>query len=155
MQHKMDPLAFVIGQEEASLKTFVSTLLEEQNVLKSGNTDALEDIVKKKNQLLETLGRLGHQRNQLLGKARLAEDREGLTQWASHAGQSALVEMFLKLADEARELNRLNGQLISMRLNSTQAALAALTPHRAPSQGLYGPKGQTRFSTGYRLIDTV
>lgn len=151
----MDRLAFVLGQEEAELKLFVEALQNEQGALKTGNTDQLERIVAAKNRHIETLGRLGQQRNQLLLSLRLPEDRAGLRRWAQTAHQEALVAGFLQLADEAGELNRLNGQLIAMRLTSTQTALAALTPDRAAGQGLYGPRGQTRFSTGYRLIDTV
>lgn len=151
----MDPLAYVIGQEEAELKLLVAALGEEQDALKVGNTDLLEGLVAAKNRHLEALGRLGQKRNQLLKAARLPADREGLAQWANQSGQQALVQGLLAQADEAKELNRLNGQLIALRLNSTQAALAALNPQRAAGQGLYGPKGQTKFTTGYRLIDTV
>lgn len=151
----MDSLAYVIGQEEAELKLLVKALGDEQDALKVGNTEGLEGLIAAKNRHLESLSRLGHQRNQLLKAARLPEDRAGLAQWAANSGQEALVKAFLALADEAKELNRLNGQLISIRLNSTQSALAALTPHRAAEHGLYGPKGQTKYSTGYRLIDTV
>lgn len=151
----MDPLAYVIGQEEAELKLLVAALGEEQNALKIGNTDLLEGIVAAKNRHLENLARLGHQRNQQLKAARLPADRPGLSQWAAKAGQEALVAALLAQADEAKELNRLNGQLIALRLTNTQAALAALNPQRAAGQGLYGPKGHTKFTTGYRLIDTV
>lgn len=151
----MDPLAYVVGQEEAELKLLVAALGEEQDALKVGNTDLLEGLVAAKNRHLEALGRLGQKRNQLLKAARLPADREGLAQWAKQSGQQALVQGLLAQADEAKELNRLNGQLIALRLNSTQAALAALNPQRAAGQGLYGPKGQTKFTTGYRLIDTV
>ena len=151
----MDQLAFAIGQEEAELKLFIAALEEEQGALKSGNTDLLERIVLNKNKHIEALARLGHRRNALLKAAQFAEDREGLTQWAGACGKNELLAGFLHFADEAKELNRLNGQLIAIRLTSTQSALAALTPHRAAGQGLYGPRGQTKFSTGYRLIDTV
>lgn len=151
----MDPLAYVVGQEEAELKALVAALGEEQDALKAGNTDLLEGIIATKNRQLETLARLGHKRNQLLKAARLPADRAGLTQWAAQSGQQALVASLLAEADEAKELNRLNGQLIALRLTSTQAALAALNPQRAAGQGLYGPKGHTKFTTGYRLIDTV
>lgn len=151
----MDPLAYVIGQEEAELKLLVAALGEEQNLLKVGDTDQLSAVIAVKNRHLEALARLGHQRNQLFKSAKLPADREGLAQWAKIFGQDALAKGFLELVDEATELNRLNGQLISIRLNSTQSALAALNPDRAADHGLYGPKGQTRISTGYRLIDTV
>lgn len=151
----MDALAFVIGQEEAELKLFIGALQDEQDALKTGNTDRLEKVVELKNRHIESLARLGHQRNQLLKSQRLADDREGLNLWAKTSGQGALVEGFLRFVDEARELNRLNGQLIAMRMTNTQSALAALTPHRMAGQGLYGPKGLTKYSSGYRLIDTV
>lgn len=151
----MDQLAYTVGQEEAALKLFVGALLEEQGALKVGDTDRLEKVVVVKNRQLEVLTRLGRQRNQLLKSIRLADDSEGLRAWAKASGQEALIDRLLILAEEAKELNRLNGKLITMRLNTTQTALAALAPHRAEGQGLYGPKGQTKFSTGYRLIDAV
>ena len=151
----MDSLAFAIGQEEAELKGFVAALTEEQGALTSGNTDLLSGIINKKNKNIETLARLGHQRNLLLKTRGFPDDREGLEAWAKAANQQTLVSGFLYFVDEAKELNRLNGQLIAMRLTSTQTALAALAPERAAGQGLYGPKGQTKFTTGYRLIDTV
>lgn len=151
----MDRLALALGHEEAELKQLVAALEQEQDALKTGDTDRLEPIVAVKNRLLDTLGRLGRQRNQALAAGRWPEDRPGLIAWAKANGRETQLENFLQLVDRAKELNRVNGQLIALRLTHTQSALAALAPERAPGQGLYGPKGQTRFTTGYRLIDTV
>lgn len=154
----MDQLSYLIGQEEAALRQFAAALLDEQNILKSADPqalDGLQAVVARKNKIIETLARHGQQREALLQRAKYSVDRDGLMAWAKGCGRQDMMTAFLAVVDEANELNRLNGQLIAMRLSSTQAALATLVANRSNAQGLYGPKGQTRFSTGYRLIDTV
>lgn len=150
----MHDLAYLIGQESAALEQLIAALQDEQAVLKEGRADELAAVVERKNRQLEALSRLGRRRNELLAAAGHAPDRAGVAAWGQATGQSGLATGFLALADEARELNRLNGQLIALRLQTTQAALTALAPGQA-SLGLYGPSGKTSFSTGYRLIDSA
>jgi flagella synthesis protein FlgN len=149
----MDEIAYLIGQESTALEALIAALEEEQGILKAGTADHLAATVERKNRQIETLARLGRRRNELLRARGLKPDREGLSAWSA-SGQDALVAAFLALADEARELNRLNGQLIALRLQNTQSALEALAPGRT-GPGLYGPTGKTSFSTGYRLIDSA
>lgn len=150
----MNDIAYLLGQESVSLEQLIAALKDEQSALKSGMADALAPIIDRKNRLLEALVRTGRRRNELLKQAGFAADREGISAWGSASTQQPLALGFLTLANEARELNRLNGQLIALRLQATQAALETLTPNR-PGQGLYGPSGITSFSTGYRLIDSA
>jgi flagellar biosynthesis protein FlgN len=149
-------LPAVLRQEAEALQLFVSALQGEQEALKSGEIDALPDFVEQKSRTIALLNRLGEQRNALLKAARFAVDREGLLAWGKTSPDTQrLVDGLFKAAEEAKELNRLNGQLIAMRLRSTQAALEALTPKSA-GHGLYSAQGQTTIrTTGYRLIDSV
>lgn len=150
----MHDLAYLIGQESLALDQLISALIEEQDALKNGIADALPAIVEKKNKVLEGLARLDRKRGELLTTARCSADRDGLKKWAEGSGRQDIVRDFLAKADEARELNRLNGQLIALRLQHTHSALDALVPTRS-TQGLYGRSGKTSFSTGYRLIDSA
>lgn len=150
----MNDIAYLLGQESSALESLIAALQEEQGLLKAGLADALAPVVERKNRHLESLARLGRRRNELLTAAGLAADRAGVADWAAKTGRKDLADGFLALADEARELNRLNGQLIALRLQHTQAALETLAPPR-PGQGLYGRSGKTSFATGYRLIDSA
>lgn len=150
----MNDIAYLIGQESAALENLIAALRAEQDLLKAGLADDLAPVVERKNRQLEALVRFSRRRNELLAARGHQPDRDGITAWGASAGQAELTAAFLALADEARELNRLNGQLIALRLQATQAALSALAPGKA-AQSLYGPSGKTSFSTGYRLIDSA
>lgn len=150
----MDEIAYLIGQESSALEALILALEEEQGILKAGTADNLGAAVERKNRQIESLARLGLRRNELLRARGLKPDREGLAAWGAATGHDGLLTAFLATADEARELNRLNGQLIALRLQNTQSALEALAPGRTGA-GLYGPTGKTSFSTGYRLIDSA
>jgi flagella synthesis protein FlgN len=150
----MDDIAYLVGQESSALDELISALREEQAILKSGRADDLAAVIDRKNRQLETLARHGRRRNELLASRGLKPDRDGIAAWSRSSGQEDLGAAFLALADEARELNHLNGQLIAMRLQATQSALSTLAPDRS-GQGLYGPSGKTSFASGYRLIDSA
>lgn len=150
----MDDIAYLAGQESAALETLIAALQDEQGILKAGAADHLPAVIERKNRQFETLARLGRRRNELLAARRFPADRDGLLAWSKTNGQIDLVTAFLALADEAKELNRLNGQLIALRLRHTQTTLETLAPGRT-GPGLYGPTGKTSLSTGYRLIDAA
>lgn len=148
-------LPAVLRHETEALGLFIAALKGEQGALKAGDTDALPGFVEQKNRTIVLLNRLGQQRNAFLQAAGLGTDRSGLLAWGKTSPDTErLSEALLKAAEEAKEINRLNGLLISMRLRATQAALEALTP-RAANHGLYSATGQTTIRTGYRLIDSV
>lgn len=150
----MDDLAYLIGQESAALEALIGALLEEQDLLKRRQADDLAPVVERKNRQFEALARFDRRRNELLAARGLPADRDGIVRWADAQQQGELARGFLARVDEARELNRLNGQLIAINLQAAQAALAALAPGKT-GHGLYGPSGKTSFSTGYRLIDSA
>ena len=83
-------------------------------------------------------------------------DTAGIDSWRQRDGAAAsAAEQLMTLAGQARERNRVNGQLIALHLQKTQEALAALTGGDARRQ-TYGRDGQTEpAKTGYRLIDSA
>jgi flagella synthesis protein FlgN len=148
-------LAARVSEETEGVAAFVALLGKEQKSLQEGDIESLGAYGEEKASLLARLAQLGDQRNQLLTVAGWPADKAGLMAWAASAPAAATAaERLLALAAEAKELNRLNGQLIAMQLQRTQSALAILTRSQAGS-GLYGPNGQTTARTGYRFIDSA
>lgn len=147
----------LLNQEAEAIGLFISALQGEQDALKTANIDALPAFGEQKGRTIALLRRLGQERNAFLRASKLGTDRDGLITWGkTSADAEALVNRFLALAEEAKELNRLNGQLISLRLRNTQAALSALGSEN-DKKGLYRSNGHAEIvpATGYRLIDSV
>ena len=68
-----------------------------------------------------------------------------MTKWLRGGGNPHIAELWrqlLALAEKARELNQLNGNMIDTRLRNNQQALAILQA-AANQSALYGPDGQT------------
>jgi len=88
----------------------------------------------------------------------LTADREGMRIWLAQNDDNRLAasawEKLLDLASQARELNRLNGQLIALRLGATNRALETLTQQPAHPT-LYGKNGQASSLTGSKIIDAA
>lgn len=154
----MPALAELLAAEVKLVESFIACLAAEQQALKAGDIEALTAVNTRKPGLAEQLNRLEDERNAFLQEAGLSGDRAGLSAWLARnphdrtAGQSW--ERLLNLAAEARDLNNLNGQLIAIRLQTTNQALAALTQQTQRST-LYGPDGQTTLRTGSRIIDAA
>lgn len=155
MSDETSPLLQILVDESRSIQRFVDLLNLEQIALKSGETDSLPDFADQKSQLAATLNNLAEQRDVLLSSQGFGADRKGFDAWrAKHSKEQTIADTWsgiLKLAMEARELNRLNGELIRLRLSATAKALQALQAGKN-SLDLYGPDGQST-STGQRRID--
>lgn len=154
----MRSLAEMLAAEVKLVETFIACLSEEQEALKAGDTDTLTAASGRKSTLAEQLNQLEDERNAFLKAAGLSPDRQGVQNWLgrNRADRAALQAWgrLMKLASEARELNNLNGQLIAIRLQATNEALATLT-QQAQRSTLYGPDGQTTLRTGSRIIDAA
>lgn len=154
----MPAIAKLLQSESDLVGRFVALLQQEQDALKAGETAALPELAVKKSELAERLNERGEQRNLLLQSAGLTADGEGMRAWLAQSGDNRLAaqawEKLLNLAAEARELNRLNGQLITLRLSVTNRALETLTQHPQDAT-LYGKNGQTSSLTGSKIIDAA
>lgn len=154
----MAALADLIAAEADVVSAFVLLLQEEQEILKSGSPDALPAIVERKAAATQKLGPLSSARNSALVRAGFATDRPGVEAWlqANPRDQATRKqwEKLQSLAAEAKELNRLNGELIHLRLqHNTQAVETLLAA--ANRQDLYGADGQAAQATTRRIIDSA
>ncbi|EXI92228.1 MAG: FlgN protein [Candidatus Accumulibacter sp. BA-94] len=145
-------------EEVAVVRRFVSLLEREQRLLIEGDGDDLPALLLKKNELTARLAGIAEQRRLALAAEGLGADRDGVAGWfAAHPGEdgarTAWAEL-LPLATQARELNRLNGEVIQLRLQSNTQAIEALLGSSG-ALGLYGPDGQSMPGNGGRISDSA
>ena len=148
----------ILNSETEAVSLFVVVLKKEQKALAQGDTDALPALVEEKNVLGGQLATLATQRNVLLAGLGLAGDRPGVEAWcAGHPEEKVVAAAWagvLELAREAKELNRLNGELIALRMQHNARALEALRSGNNPLD-LYGPDGQAQPPNRVRINDSV
>lgn len=154
----MPALADLIAAEAEVVSAFVLLLKEEQEILKAGSPDALPDVVERKSEVARKLPPLASARNAELARAGFAADRAGIDAWmGKHPGDQGVRrhwERLQTLAGQAKELNRVNGELIRLRMQNNAQALDALLA-AANRQDLYGADGQAAPATSRRIIDSA
>jgi flagella synthesis protein FlgN len=157
-QHDDAPLLRAVTAEMDVVQSFVDLLGVEQAALASGDTDQLPALIEKKNHFASQLGILATERNSILAAQGYAADRAGIEAWCEkHPRQTAVAEAWKKtiaLASEARELNNINGKLITLRMQHNAKALEALRGG-SNSLDLYGPDGQATSLGRMRINDAV
>jgi flagella synthesis protein FlgN len=158
----MSKLQQIVESELAAVQRFIALLRQEQEALRLGQDDALLGLVEQKSLVADDLTKVAAQRNALLASSGFPPDRPGIENWLARAipdqkSRSALAETWgslTTLAAEARELNRLNGDLIQIRMRHNTQALEALLGASRPLS-LYGPDGQARSHGSRRINDAV
>lgn len=139
------------------LAEFVELLRREQTALTHGAADDLPQLAEQKNGLVVQLNMISAQRASFLQAHGFTTDRTGIDEWCAQAQDpetTATWQQVLELAAEARELNRVNGELIQIRMQFNAKALEALGGAKS-SLELYGPDGQSTKPGGRRINDAV
>lgn len=148
----------LLFEEAAQLRAFLALLEQEQQALVAGDVDRLMPLAEEKTRVFSLLAGLGEARNQALATASLPPDRPGVQAWLDRhpdlSGSRKAWQEILKLTVKARELNQVNGKLISTRLANNQQALTTLLS-AANQAALYGPDGQARPIGGGRSLGSV
>jgi flagella synthesis protein FlgN len=154
----MSALVQGIDAEAKAVARFVELLKEEQEILSGGAIGRLDGLVQSKNQVATELGLLAEQRNAFLTARGLAVDNKGVEAWlAAHPSSKASRDIWsriLALAVQARDLNRMNGELIQVRMQHNAQALEILLG-ASRQQSLYGPDGQSAPQNTRRINDSV
>lgn len=147
-----------VNSEVAALGTFIALLESEQGMLIAGEVDGLLELVGQKNGLAAELAALASRRTRLLAASGLASDRAGVLAWFdAYPGETRARTAWaslLTLANQARELNRVNGELIQVRMQSNAQALEILLSSNT-SASLYGPDGQSTPVGCGRISDSA
>jgi flagella synthesis protein FlgN len=135
-----------VDNERTLMSTLVDLMNQEQQCLVEADTDGLNALTPRKSQLIAELAQLAKQRHASLEAAGFAADDTGMAPWLAAHGDPAAQAGWTALLDAtraAKELNRVNGLLISKHLTHTQHLIAAMrTPTGAAETGMYGPSGQ-------------
>lgn len=142
-------LLAALSEERVLVTSFVELLQQEQRLLMENGIDQLASLTDQKSALALRLNALAEMRQRQLEKLIPGADHIAVLNWfeANNKECVALWQEIRTLAEQARQLNHINGELIQMKLRHTQQSLTVLT--RAVSQAnLYGPTGQTHFSSG-------
>ena len=136
---------------EAELRVFqdfIQVLQTEQDTLVQGNVDPLLDLARIKSEKVVSLSQLAESRTRFLSAQGYSQEQGGMTKWLQQrAGENPQIaklwQQLLALAENAKQLNQINGAMIDTRLRNNQQALAILQA-AANQNALYGPDGQTQ-----------
>lgn len=133
--------------QDTQLVTELVALLErEQAHLVKADVAAIEAILEEKSLLLQRLNLAAKARYQQLQAQGLQANEVGMTAWIEQQGQKDVQTAWMKFKKslaQAKELNRLNGVLISKHFNRNQELLNHLQGNNA-SNSVYGPDGQAK-----------
>lgn len=148
----------ILTEEHAGVRAFVELLQNEQHALSVGETDKLSTFAEEKGTLVARLNSLAEQRNDALTQRGFSTDRAGIeaccAQLPAESGAEKLWTEIIERVAEARDLNRLNGELIQMRMQYTSKALDILL-QKDTSLDLYGPDGQSAATGSRRINDAA
>ena len=154
----MTALLQTLETEADTVARFVEQLKLEQVALTNGDIDEIVAFTQSKSTLASELTSLANQRNSALASLGLAADRAGIEAWFERHTLDVRARnawsRILSLASEARELNRVNGELIQIRMQHNAQALAAMQG-ASRSLHLYGPDGQTAPRLSGRINDAA
>lgn len=145
-----DNLIAALTAEHAALLNFVALLESEQSMLLANLTDELLAISEKKSSAAISLDKLAKSNRAMLQENIPQLSIDSIQEWIGKQSQRGL-EIWKKaraLANRSQQLNRTNGDLIQMKLRHNQQSLSVLS-NAVNSANLYGPDGQTNFSTGF------
>ncbi len=142
-------MASHLNQEIEAARELTDILQEEQNHLLSTSIEDLEPLVAKKAALVAQLTQYTRNRHECLKKAGFDANLAGMNAWIESSKDQADTNQIEKnwselvsLTQSAKELNRLNGMLISSHMARNQQALSILHGNNQPNAGMYGPDGQ-------------
>jgi len=138
------PVTFT--QDTQLVAELIALLEREQAHLVKADVAAIEAILEEKSLLLQRLNLAAKARYQLLQAHGFQSNETGMTAWVEKQAKkdikSAWVS-FQKSLAQAKELNRLNGVLISKHFNRNQELLNHLQGNN-DANAVYGPDGQAK-----------
>lgn len=131
-------------QDTKLLNELLFLLSREQISLVDMDIDAIEAMLDEKGRLLQRINASAQVRYKALFKAGFEPNENGMAAWVKTKSLLKHMEAwqsFQKTLEQAKEMNRLNGQLISKHFSRNQQMLNQL--QGSGGSGVYGPNGQT------------
>lgn len=132
-----------LPQENDLMHQLLTLLKQEQQFLISADADGLSSITPRKSELISQLSHLSQQRLEALAASGY-HGEAGMQAFFDAGNVPEALQAWQSLLDqtrEAKELNRVNGMLITKQMSANQQNLQALRGP-APESHTYGPNGQ-------------
>ena len=132
-------------------------LSREQSHLVMADIDAIEALMEEKSVLLQNINISVKNRYDVLASQGFAASEVGMVEWLKQHANSAINESWLnfqKSLSKAKEMNRLNGMLISKHFNRNQQLLNHLQGNKGAVDG-YGKNGQAQSQSLLRAALTA
>ena len=136
-------------QDMVLVDKLLGVLSHEQTSLVAGDIDALEGLLDEKSALLQSINGAVTSRYELLAKNGFEANETGITAWLAKQGKPVLDGSwtnFQKALAQAKEMNRLNGMLITRHSTRNQQMLSQLQGTTS-NTGVYGRNGQAASAT--------
>jgi flagellar biosynthesis/type III secretory pathway chaperone len=140
--------------ELAAWKQLFSALIQEQVMLRAGDTDALTELATHKRNLVVSLAPHIKARGKLLQENGCPTTEGGMETLIKQSASQKTVLIWHEIRETermARDLNQINGRLINMRLGSVEQALNVLSS-AAGGQKLYNHGGQATYDMRAKAV---
>ena len=152
---KQQELELVLQREINQLQQLMHELEDEYAALAEQHTATLEDVVRKKQETIRELERVGHQRESLLASMNTTTEEQ--LQLAVHQNATArtgkqlsvLWNELVLLAEKCQEMNRINGSIVELVSRQSRHALEILhgiSPKLSARPELYDQSGYKTIS---------
>ena len=140
-----------LAEEFVALSRLQELLQSEQTALKDGAVDALPDLINDKARIISEITILADSRHSALTAVGREASETSMQEWIAAAGNDAEKQQWsqlLALADEVKELNRLNGVLINKHTQTNQQMMSLFSG--MVGNNFYGPDGQSSIKANAR-----
>ncbi len=138
------PVSF--NQDARLVSQLLEVLSREQSSLVVADVDAIEALMEEKAVLLQNISSTAKSRYEVLAVKGFLASELGMVEWLKQYANDATNESwadFQKTLSQAKEMNRLNGMLISRHFNRNQQLLNHLQGNSSNVDS-YGKNGQVK-----------
>lgn len=144
-----------LAEELTAASGLLQLLEQEQARLADADVEGLSKLTGEKANLVARMTDLAKRRHRALAAAGFSADESGMPDWlhssAATAGANQSWTQLLNIAQQAKELNRINGLMIGQQLARNQGALNILQGDQHGG-AIYGPNGQSASQSGSRRL---
>jgi len=152
----------VFQQEINCARLLLQSLDLEYDALAKHHADALEEVVRDKQERINQLELISRQREKLLAPFRSSEagddEQQSNYQFAGNAELARLWDELVDIAEKCRDKNRVNGSIVELVSKQSRHALDILhgiLPNTSPMSELYDNTGQATKSANKRSLVQV
>lgn len=148
----LKPVSFALDAQLA--EELLATIRNEQSALIKADINAIEQLLDEKSAVLQRMNSAVLSRYEALAANGFEANEDGMSEWLKVQSKPALNQAwvtFKKNLVQAKELNRLNGILISKQFNLNKQLLNHLQGNSA-SGDVYSRNGQAKSQSGSRGV---